>query len=77
MTTPLEQAQSRLDSYLAAEQKILESQEYQIGQGSTARRNRRADLAQVQAGITAARADIARLQSAMPGARRITYLRPF
>lgn len=74
--TPLELAQQRLANYLKAEAKILESQEYSVGQGGTARRNRRADLEQVQAGIKAAQAEVAALQAAQAGPRRITYLRP-
>lgn len=73
--TPLELAQQRLANYLAAEARILESQEYTVGQGGTARRNRRAELEQVQAGIKTAQAEIASLQAAQAG-RRITYLRP-
>lgn len=73
--TPLELAQQRLANYLAAEACILESQEYTVGQGGTARRNRRAELEQVQAGIKTAQAEIASLQAAQAG-RRITYLRP-
>lgn len=41
-------AQTQLDAYVAAETAILSGQEYTIG----ARRLKRADLAQVQAGIT-------------------------
>ena len=74
--TPLELAQQRLANYLAAEARILESQEYTVGQGGTARRNRRAELEQVQAGIKTAQAEIASLQSAQSGARRLIYLRP-
>lgn len=73
--TPLELAQQRLANYLAAEARILESQEYTVGQGGTARRNRRAELEQVQAGIKTAQAEIASLQAAQAG-RRITCLRP-
>ena len=75
--TPLQQAQLRLQAYLDAELKILQSQEYQVGQGNTARRTRRADLQQVQAGIAATRAEIAQLQSVAGRQRRVTYLRPF
>lgn len=53
----LDQLNTRLQQYLDAEAKILQSQEYVIGNGGTARRNRRADLEQVQAGITQVRAD--------------------
>lgn len=68
----------RLATYLAAEAKILKSQEYTVGQGGTARRNRRAELDQVQAGIATVQTQI----NAHPdnpancGARRIRYLRP-
>lgn len=77
MTTlsPLELAQQRLQSYLDAEARILQSQEYTVGQGGTARRNRRADLEQVRAGITQTQAEIARLQAAQ-FVRRVNYLRP-
>ena len=74
MTTPLEQAQQRLQQYLDAEARILQSQEYVVGQGGTARRNRRADLEQVRAGIKECRDEITRLQ---PAPRRVSYLRPY
>ena len=74
--TPLQLAQQRLANYLTAEARILESQEYTVGQGGTARRNRRADLEQVQAGIKTAQAEIANLQVAQTGGRRLVYLRP-
>ena len=71
---------TRLESYVAAEQAILAgSQEYQVGQGSIARRLRRADLAEI-------RAEIANLQKqidqhhdnpARPRRRGVFYLRPF
>lgn len=81
LSTALQQARQRLQSYLAAEAKILESQEYLIGNGGTARRNRRADLQQVQQGIRDVRAEIALLEAqgadGGPAGRRITYLRPF
>lgn len=68
----------RLANYLAAEAKILQSQEYTVGQGGAARRNRRADLDQVQAGIADTRALIDKHPEnpANRGARRIRYLRP-
>lgn len=75
--TPLEMAQQRLQAYLDAELKILHSQEYQVGNGSTARKTRRADLESVQSGIREARAEIARLQASANRSRRVTYLRPF
>ncbi len=75
--TELDQAQERLAAYLASERQILQSQEYQVGQGGTGRRNRRADLEQVQNGIREVRAEIAKLQALAQGGRRINYLRPF
>ena len=77
MTTPLQDAQERLANYLAAEARILQSQEYTVGQGGTARRNRRADLEQVQNGIKTVRAEIEQLQAVASRARRVTYLRPY
>lgn len=71
----LEELIARRASYLAAESKILDSQEYQIGQGSTARRNRRADLAEVRDEIAKLSAQIADLQSAASGVRRVRYIR--
>lgn len=69
---------SRLASYLQAEQNILKSQEYTVGQGGAARRNRRADLADVQAQIKALQLDIEKHPDnpANRGARQIRYLRP-
>lgn len=74
----LDQLRTRLQQYLDAEAKILQSQEYVIGNGGTARRNRRAELETVQAGIKSIREEITRLEAQQnPRARRITYLRPF
>lgn len=69
---------TRLAEYRAAESKILLSQEYQVGQGGTARRNRRADLSEVRAEIASLEAKIAAAPDnpANRGARRIRYLRP-
>lgn len=74
--TELEQARTRLQSYLDAEKRILDSQEYMIGNGQTARRNRRADLAAVHAGIQQCRADIERLEGRAGRVRRVAYLSP-
>lgn len=69
---------SRLGNYLAAETAILTgAQEYTVGQGSTARRLTRADLATVQQTIKELRAELAQVQSAMTRARRVIYLRPY
>ena len=61
MTDRLADLRTRLQSYLDAEQRILQSQEYTIGNGGTARRNRRADLEQVRAGIADCEQQIAQL----------------
>ena len=75
---PLEQAQQRLQQYLDAEARILQSQEYTVGQGGTARRNRRADLEAVQLGIRECTQQIELLEAASaPQARRTFRLRPF
>jgi hypothetical protein len=74
--------QARLSAYLAAETKILEGQEYQIGDGVTARKLRRADLGAVQAEIRRLSAEIAALDRQAAAARSgrgtgaIRYARP-
>lgn len=72
----LQQLQDRLVSYLAAEQRILQSQEYQVGQGGTARRNRRADLAEVRDEIAKINVQIAAHPDSNRNVRRVRYLRP-
>jgi paraquat-inducible protein B len=69
---------ARLASYLDAEQKILQSQHYQVGDGQTARMNRRADLEPVQAQIKALSDEIARhpQNPANRNLRRVRTLRP-
>lgn len=67
----LESLVARRDAYLAAELKILQSQEYQTGQGGNHRRNRRAELEQVQAGLREVEAQIAATQAQTSGARRV------
>jgi hypothetical protein len=69
----LEQLQQRLQAYLDAEAKILQSQEYTIGDGGTARRNKRAELDSVQAEITRLQALIAKAEAA--NRPRILYVR--
>lgn len=71
----LEQMQTRLDAYLAAETKILEGQEYTIGDGSTARRLRRADLAEVRAEIARLDQQIAAATAVQARGRRVLYIR--
>jgi hypothetical protein len=69
---------TRLAAYMASEAKVLQSQEYTVGQGGGARRNRRAELADIQAEISKLNAQIAAAPDnpANVGARRIRYLRP-
>jgi hypothetical protein len=62
---------ARRDAYLAAELKILQSQEYTVGQGGTARRSRRADLEQVRLQIEQLNVQI----NAAQQPRRVLYLR--
>lgn len=71
----LQQLTDRRAAYLAAELKILESQEYNVGQGSTARRNRRADLAEVRDQISLLDRQITQLENASSGVRRVRYIR--
>ena len=71
---------TRLESYVAAEQAILSgAQEYTVGQGHTARKLRRADLAQIREAITSLQAQIAAAPDnpARPRRRGVFYLRPF
>ena len=72
------QLQTRLASYLEAEAKILQSQEYTVGQGGGARRNRRADLAEVRSEITQLSSQIAAHPEnpANRNVRRVRQLRP-
>lgn len=71
-----DELQTRLSAYLAAEAKILNGQEYVIGQGETARRLRRADLAEVRKAITDLNAQIEDLDNTAAGRRRVLYTRP-
>ncbi len=75
----LAQLQARLTSYLEAEQRILQSQEYTVGQGGTARRNRRAELDSVRAQIDTLTVQIAAHpdNAAARAVRRVRYLRPY
>jgi hypothetical protein len=68
-----EQLEQRLQAYLDAEAKILQSQEYTIGDGGTARRNKRAELATVQAEIAKLQTQLAQADSAVHP--RILYVR--
>lgn len=68
-----EQFEQRLQAYLDAEAKILQSQEYTIGDGGTARRNKRAELATVQAEIAKLQTQLAQVDAAAHP--RILYVR--
>lgn len=74
----VEELKARLALYVAAEAAILgAAQEYQVGQGSTARRLTRADLAEVREEIRRLSGEIALATSSAARGRRITYIRPF
>lgn len=74
----LVQLQARLDAYLTSELAILQSQEYQVGQGGGARRNRRVEFEQLQVAIARVEAQIAAHpdNTAARAVRRVRYLRP-
>lgn len=75
----LVELQARRAAYVAAELKILQSQEYQFGQGGNHRRNRRAELADVQAAIKDLDAQIAAAEVAAntaTGGRRVYNMVP-
>jgi hypothetical protein len=65
-------AQAQLNAYLAAETAILSGQEYTIG----TRRLKRADLAEVRAGITAWDQRVKTLSSSAAGRGRSITIRP-
>jgi hypothetical protein len=76
MATQRETLVTRLEAYMAAELKILQKQEYTVGDGSTARRLRYADLPEVRATIDQLTRQIATLDAQTSGARRVMYARP-
>jgi hypothetical protein len=65
-------AQARLDAYLAAEEAVLGGQEYEIA----GRRLRRADLAQIRAGIDAWDRRVKDLSARAAGGSRAIVPRP-
>ena len=69
----LQELKDRRTAYLAAELKILKSQEYSVGQGGSARRNRRAELEQVQTAIKELDAQIDAMQATATGGARRSY----
>lgn len=74
----LAELQTRLANYVLAEAKILQSQEYSVGQGGGARKNRRADLSEVRDEIARINVQIAAHPEnpAARSVRRVRYLRP-
>lgn len=74
----LAQLQARLAMYRASEARICDSQEYQVGQGGGARRNRRVEFDQLQVAIARVEARIAAHpdNTAARAVRRVRYLRP-
>lgn len=72
----LEELQARKALYLAAEAKILESQEYTVGDGVANRRNRRADLEQVRDELKVIDQQIEAIVARTSGRRRVYYGRP-
>ncbi|WP_428419198.1 hypothetical protein [Methylibium sp.] len=72
----LEELQARKAAYMAAELKILESQEYKVGDGVANRSNRRADLEQVRDELKVIDQQIEALTARTSGRRRVYYGRP-
>jgi hypothetical protein len=70
----LDELNQRRAAYLAAEAKILKSQEYTVGQGGNASRNVRAELATVREGIADLDAQIEALNAR--GQRRVYTMVP-
>lgn len=76
MAATLEELQTRKAAYLAAELRILESQEYAISGAASSHRSRRADLEQVRIAIEELDAQIAAMGGgATAPARRMRYVR--
>lgn len=67
---------ARRAQYVAAEARILQGQEYQVGEGGNHRRLRRADLAEVRAAIADLELQIAAASANPNGVRRVYYGRP-
>lgn len=71
----LTELQEDLAAARAARLRILRAQEYVIGNGGMARRNRLAELEQVTALINDLQAQIAAAEAAAAGRRRVLYVR--
>lgn len=72
----LVELQARRAAYVAAELKILESQEYRVSDGVANRGNRRADLEQVRLAIREIDAQIEALGGGTSGPRRVYRIVP-
>lgn len=70
MPTKLEDLQTRRSAYAAAELRILQSQEYVVGQGGNSRRNVRAELETVRQTIKDLDAQIDKETASTTGTRR-------
>lgn len=70
MATKLEELQTRRAAYVAAELRILQRQESQVGQGGNSRRLVLAELETVRQTIKDLDADISKETAASTGARR-------
>lgn len=73
MALSLDQWQSRLEAYLAAEIAVLGNQEYEIDTGNGRRRLKRADLAEIRKGIADCEQAIARVSRTRS---RVRYVVP-
>ena len=71
----LQELQDQRALVYAAYTKALQSQEYQVGQGTTARRTRRADFEQLRLELLDLDQKIDALTAAAAGTRRVMYLR--
>lgn len=71
----LAELQEDLAAARASRLRILQSQEYVVGNGGMARRNRRAELEQVNALINDLQTQIAAAEAAQNGRRRVLYIR--
>jgi hypothetical protein len=71
----LVELQTRKAAYLAAELRILDSQDYTVSDGVINRRNRRAELEQVREAIKEIDAQIEALGGGATGPRRVYHVR--
>lgn len=72
----LEELQAEKAKFLAARDRILESQEYTVGDGVANRRNRRAELEEVNRELRWIDQQIETLVARSSGRRRVFYARP-